>query len=300
MEKRKLQVVGGSSYMISLPKSWVKRNNLKRGDEVILIEFNQSLKIVPPYSRENKITVRLPKMDEGYIKHFFYSLYIQGVDEIVVENVDGESIKKIRECIKNLVGMEVIDANSNRVVLKCLTTSFNVKEAIRRLCQIVFDMFENIEQILNDKTTSETVKKLEEDADRFYILALRMIYKNVFESSSIDELVVNIESRAIAKLLEEIADSLYDISIDYYFCGEFFEIFRNLKKLFNIAVDVYFRGDTIMSRNLIDMATTIEENILSLKEKSYCEIGPLLEICRYIKSMGEMTFNTAICREVRS
>ncbi|WP_456328244.1 AbrB/MazE/SpoVT family DNA-binding domain-containing protein [Archaeoglobus sp.] len=300
MEKRKLQVVGGSSYMISLPKDWVKRNNLKRGDEVLLLEFDRSLKIIPPHDSENRIIVRLPKMDEGYLKNFFYSLYIQGADEIIVENVDTYSIGKIRECIKNLVGMEVIDANSNRIVIKCLTTSFNVREAIRRLCQIVFNMFENVELIFSNKTTSETVEKLEEDADRFYILALRMIYKNIFESSSIDDLVVNIESRAIAKLLEEIADSLYDISTGYYFCSEFLEIFRNLKKLFNIAVDLYFKGDTIMSRNLIEMANTIEESILSLKEKSYCEIGPLLEICRYIKSMGEMTFNTAVCREVRS
>ena len=36
MEIRKLQLIGGSSYMISLPKSWIKANKLNQGDELIL------------------------------------------------------------------------------------------------------------------------------------------------------------------------------------------------------------------------------------------------------------------------
>ncbi len=297
MERRKLQVVGGSSYMISLPKSWIKRNNLKRGDELILIEFNKSLKIIPPKS-ENRVEVRLPRMDRDYLKRFLYSLYIQGVDEIVLENVNDVDV--VRECISGLVGMEVIDVNSDKAVLKCLNTPFNLDDAVRRLCQIIFDMFEYFERGLRDLGHFDTVKLLENEADKFYILALRIIYKSIEMSSDINELIRYVEARAMVKMLEEIADSIYDMSTYYYFCSEFVDIFRNLKRLFEIAVEVYFKGDTVMSKNLIDMANNVEDKILSLKDKSYCEIGPLLEICRYIKSMGEMTFNTAVIGEVRS
>ena len=38
-EFRKLQVTGGSTIIVSLPKEWVKSNDLKKGDVVSLEEL---------------------------------------------------------------------------------------------------------------------------------------------------------------------------------------------------------------------------------------------------------------------
>lgn len=306
MEKRKLQIVGGSSYMISLPKSWIKKNNLKRGDEVILLEFEDYLKIMPNNCRSKSIAIRLPNIGNDFTKRFLYSLYIQGVDEIVIENADTNLKKKIREYIRNLVGMEVVDEDSNKVVLKCLTVSFDFEKAMKRICQIIQEMFDCMERFTHEDLISY-VEKLEEDADKFYILSLRMIYKKVFEYSDVSDLFVSVESRSFVKLLEEIADSLYDLSANFCICHEFLETLRNLKRLFEIAIEAYFKKDSIMSVNLIEMANNVENQILSIwttpktcpvKKDRNCEISPLLEICRCIKSMGEMSFNTAVCKEV--
>lgn len=305
MEKRRLQIVGGSSYMISLPKSWIKRNNLKRGDEVILLEFEDHIKIMPNNCMSKSLTIRLPNVGEEFAKRFLYSLYIQGVDEIVLTNADSNLRKKIREYIRNLVGMEVVDEDSNRVVLKCLTTSFDFENAVKRMCQIVQEMFDCIERA-NYEDLESYVEKLEEDADKFYILSLRMIYKKIFEYSNASDLFTSVESRSFVKLLEEIADALYDLSANFCVCTEFLETLRSLRRLFDIAIESYFKKDSIVSVNLIEMANNVENQILSLwKPKKcsmkdrYCEISPLLEICRCIKSMGEMSFNTAVCKEVR-
>ncbi|HEX54596.1 MAG TPA: AbrB/MazE/SpoVT family DNA-binding domain-containing protein, partial [Candidatus Altiarchaeales archaeon] len=32
MEYRKLQITGKSTFVISIPKEWIKRNNLRKGD----------------------------------------------------------------------------------------------------------------------------------------------------------------------------------------------------------------------------------------------------------------------------
>ena len=37
-EQRKLQVTGGSTYILSLPKEWVTRNQLKKGSLMVLCE----------------------------------------------------------------------------------------------------------------------------------------------------------------------------------------------------------------------------------------------------------------------
>ncbi len=307
MERRRLQIVGGSSYMVSLPKSWIKRNNLKRGDELILIEFEDHLRIMPNNSKSRVVRIRLPRVGDEFIKRLFYSLYIQGSDEIVVENVDTDLKDRIKESIKNLVGMEIVDVDSDKIVLKCLTTSFDVEKAVKRLCQIVVEMFECVEMFANTRELFNYIEKLEEEADKFYILSLRMIYKKVFEYSNTSELFTSVESRSFVKLLEEIADSLYDMATSFCICHEFLETLKNLKRLFEIAVDSYFKRDSLMSINLIEMANNVENQILSLcypkncpVKNRYCEVSPLLEVCRCIKSMGEMSFNTAVCKDMIS
>ena len=47
-EQRKLQVTGGSTYILSLPKEWVTRNQLKKGSLMVLCEEDDgSLSICP-------------------------------------------------------------------------------------------------------------------------------------------------------------------------------------------------------------------------------------------------------------
>jgi len=105
-----------------------------------------------------------------------------------------------------------------------------------------------------------------------------------------------LESRTIAKMIEEIADALYDIST-LNLDDETITILLDLRRLFRTTLDAYFNRDTVMSRNIIDMANELEEDILCLKDKTYYEIGSLLEICRHIKSIGEMIFNEAVSKE---
>ena len=47
-EQRKLQVTGGSTFILSLPKDWAIRNELKRGSSMVVREEDDgSLSIAP-------------------------------------------------------------------------------------------------------------------------------------------------------------------------------------------------------------------------------------------------------------
>ncbi len=47
-EQRKLQITGGSTYILSLPKDWVTKNDLKKGSLMALEEeADGSLSITP-------------------------------------------------------------------------------------------------------------------------------------------------------------------------------------------------------------------------------------------------------------
>ena len=54
VEKRRVQITGGSTYIVSLPKKWAEEVSLKRGDYVLLIpQPDLSLLLVP-----DKVTTR--------------------------------------------------------------------------------------------------------------------------------------------------------------------------------------------------------------------------------------------------
>ncbi len=48
MEIRKIQITGGNSYVVSLPKSWVKDAGLKAKDAVLVMpQADMSLLVIP-------------------------------------------------------------------------------------------------------------------------------------------------------------------------------------------------------------------------------------------------------------
>ena len=62
MESRKLQKTGGSTLIVSLPKKWIKKNNLKTGSEVRLIKQPDGTMTIDPGNytiKKKKINCKL-------------------------------------------------------------------------------------------------------------------------------------------------------------------------------------------------------------------------------------------------
>ncbi len=311
MEIRKLQLIGGSSYMISLPKRWIKENNLNQGDELILQVDKCVVKIYPKKSAENVFRVKIdkiPKADDKFLRRFIYALYIQGSDEIVIEDMlSPKIIIKLSEIVRDLIGMEIIDVNDYRVVMKCLTSSdFNIEEVLKRMSQIVIEMIDVIEEFLRRRkqSTLSVIPKLEDEADRFYLLAVRLVHKLLREFScptNWSEMKQLLGMRMVAKLLEEVADALYDTSefVLNVNDGEVLPILLDLRRIFKIILDSYFNGNVVVCEDGIEMAEELEERILSIrssKDGVPCKLAleSLLEACRHVKSIGEIAFNKAV------
>ena len=69
-EQRKLQVTGGSTFVLSLPKDWAVRNELKRGSSMIVREEDGgSLSIAPSKFAKKE------KQDEASIKNIEESTF---------------------------------------------------------------------------------------------------------------------------------------------------------------------------------------------------------------------------------
>ncbi|MCX8172346.1 MAG: phosphate uptake regulator PhoU [Archaeoglobaceae archaeon] len=315
METRKLQLIGGSSYMVSLPKEWVKANGLSQGDEVVLEVEDKIITLYPKGFKDGLKVSRvviddLKRYDEKFLRRFIYALYIQGIDEIIItdKNLNPRLIAKLSEIVKSLIGIEIIDA-SDKVVLRCLTvTDFDVYGVVKRMTQIVLTMLSTIMEAVarNDVSALQEIKSLEIDSDRLYLLAIRQEHRLVREFSSPakwNELRLILGIRTVAKLIEEILDNLENFSTYIPELRDSKErelLNKFIKRLFDafeITAKSYFNSDLELSEDSIRVLEEIEEEMIkSIEGSPHYRLGleVLLSACRHIKSIGEIALNKSV------
>src|SRR3989338_2211085 len=120
MEFRKLMAFGNSSFIVSVPKAWIEKNRLKKGD-VLLVEQKPnelilSSKDVSERKKLNEVTVNPEGKSFDEFKTEIVSLYVNNYSIITVVNVtDAAAIKDI---FRNLVGMEVVEETATKIVAK--------------------------------------------------------------------------------------------------------------------------------------------------------------------------------------
>lgn len=315
MESRKLQLIGGSSYMISLPKSWIKQNELDQGDEILLDISNDIIKIIPKkYTEKHKIIKAvvdyIPKYDENFLRRFIIALYIQGSDEIILQDklLSPKIVGIISRIARDMIGMEVIDASGGKVVLRSLTTAeFDVEGVLRRMSQIISGMIDLIIDCIRimDRNGLKEIPKHEEDIDRLYLLAVRLEnrrIRDIMSPSKWSEMRHILGMRITAKALEEIADTLVDFSENLYshenydkIAEGFVEIISSVNDVFDRIIVAYLNSDLEKANEAIDMADDLENELLSkLKENDALIIYPLIDICRKIKGIGEIAINRSV------
>ena len=86
LEIRRVQVTGGNSFVVSLPKSWVKDIGLKAKDSVLVLpQADMSLLIVPKRelaeAEKSEATIEITQeMDKDAALRLFISYYLAGYD----------------------------------------------------------------------------------------------------------------------------------------------------------------------------------------------------------------------------
>ncbi len=221
---RRLQKIG-SSILVSLPKEWVDANNLVKNQEVEIDTAQDSLSIAANKetrpSKEVKIFYPLPK-EENIVAHLT-GAYLLGYDIIKIEskiNISIEDREKIRNSMRRLVGMEIVEEDASTINMQFLldATSLNPQKILKRMNTIVLGMFDDLLKalIIQDRSALSTLSNRDDEVDRQYFLLVRLIRStmvdkklaNVFHLENIDIL----DYRIAANLLEGAGDVIVDLS----------------------------------------------------------------------------------------
>jgi len=227
MELRKLQMTGGASFTVSLPKGWVKEQGLKVGDVVaVLPRSDSSLTLVAhekiPSDRDRAAEITLtPSKDEDrdQILRNFVAHYLAGYDILRIRfpaSAKPDLRTYLRETARRMfVGSEIIEESKDELMVQCLSSygDFPTPRIISRMSLIAKLMLRDaVESLRNrDSALAEEVIKRDEEIDRFYLYIVRQLTMAVLNRSLIQEIGLSdprdcLVYRVVSKSLERIAD----------------------------------------------------------------------------------------------
>src|SRR5881409_3046385 len=230
MEGRKLQLTGGSTYVVSLPKRWVTDAGLKAGDTVFLETEGDGAVSVRPRPAD-KVPMRRRLFEEkgeerrDHLLRKLIGAYIGGFSfiEIRFPSEMAPFVRKVaREFSHMVIGPEVIEESRNAVVIQDLsdTAELSAEKCLRRMHLIVRAMHEDALEALrtHDEALARDVAQRDQDVDRLYWMVAKQYNVAHTAGAPTPNAASKIElhnSRLIAKLLERIGDHAERIARTY-------------------------------------------------------------------------------------
>ncbi len=186
MEQRKIMALGKSSKVITLPKFWLKNNNLDSGDYLsVLVQGDGSL-LIDSFNgfneevKEIHLGIESTEISDSIIRRIIAS-YLDGYDFIKLtseENFTREQHRTIRNIIGTLY-MMIVGSKANSIELQTLIdeSQASFHSAVQRMHVITYSMCEDILVSMKkwDGALLESVIPLEDDVDQLMFLILRLI-----------------------------------------------------------------------------------------------------------------------------
>jgi len=268
MNMRKLIRFGKNSYVLSLPKPWVEKNKLQKGDLISIEEAKDGLFLKTNSTETLKeepksIVIEAENKSPDILRTEIVSAYLNNYNMIEVISKDLKNkAPEIKSMLQNLSGLEIINQSSTRIVAKDLIDikEIPIKTLIRRMDNIARAMLEDTFNCFCGKEDAESIIHRDEDVNRLHFLTSRIIrgaLKDVRIANSLQTNSLRLHSdHTVTTMIERIADNTKRICRyigDTKVSGKWSE---EMKTLFNSIKQSYF--DVMRSYHTNDEKIALE------------------------------------------
>jgi phosphate uptake regulator len=326
-EARKLQITGGSTYIISLPKKWVMQNQLKKGSLLRLREEDSGLLSVIPddtlkEQRTDEAFIRVsPKENSGAIIRKAVSAYLVGYNTIRMTVEKGQQLlSKQRSDMKAfarrmLVGTEIVTDTSTELTLQVLLSypELSVQSALRRMYVITCSMHRDAMTALRqcDHQLAKAVVTTDNEVDRFNLYIIRQLKMAIQNPRIIKEIGLTtprdcLGYRLVTKSVERTADHAVSIAENVLLLKKPLneEVLEKIERLSSAAVSMFetsieslFKQDFNLAESLIEKSKEItlmeRDAVLSSQKIGAVEIANVRLIIESVRRTAEYASDIA-------
>ena len=224
---RKAIEMGEGTILVSLPKEWVRKNGVRKGDTLSVEELSGGklmVRLLEGGGEEPKqISIDYPGEDLSQVTNDVTGAYLLGYDVIrvvgsrVISRADRAANKAT---IGRLVGLEIMDEDSKRMTMQFLLepTAIIPEKIVLRMSGLLDGMLKDMAEGLakGDQKLLALVGERDDEVDRLYFLLVRatraaIVKPEVVESYGLSPVDL-LDYRVLASFLESIGDAVTDLS----------------------------------------------------------------------------------------
>src|SRR5271169_771068 len=186
MDTRKVLEMGGGTVLISLPKSWARKNGIVRGSSVVVEEISARRLMVKPIGEEtgreeHEVVIEYPRESLSYVTNDVTGAYLMGSNAIRIEGrrvISREDRGKLKAAVTRLVGLEIVDEDAKNMTLQFLLdpAALDPEKIVRRMASLISGMLrDSAEGARHDRALLAQVGERDDEVDRLYFLLVRTI-----------------------------------------------------------------------------------------------------------------------------
>ncbi len=327
METRKVQISGGSTFIVSLPKKWAQKNGITSGSALNILESKNGHLIMSPKDlsfKEHLVGEIKVTGNEGRdtLMRRLVGAYVSGLNNIIVTSkgsMDPMLARTVREFTRLVMGVEIVEEKKDLIKLQDLIdpADFSVKTGLKRMAYITENMVEDVIQGMKSLDTMhlEDVVIRDIEVDRINWL----IHKeyNIFNKSPkiADKANIGLEDSLdfmlTSRIVERVAD--HAVAMAEYLMKikdpEDRSILDTLekegivaKKIFSDSMGSLFSHDLVMADKVVDRSRELKEKLEPLLKRVFklqadeavllaYVINSLDRIASYGGDIGKITLN---------
>ncbi|MBF92555.1 MAG: hypothetical protein CMB78_02135 [Euryarchaeota archaeon] len=229
---RRLQLTGGATYTLSLPKPWISANNLASRDSIRIDWRSSGELMLSPLDeseeRKTEIEINLGGLPIGALYDHLMGAYISGVQEIVIKsktNLTRKTRNEIRRFLRSTRGFEIgeEDDSSTRLISLLNAGELPLSASLNRMYLLLSSLVRDIIESLQgaDSELISDHDEREREVDGLQYLIERQVGSMLSSSQIVKSLGISrkqgVEYANLARSLERMmdhADQLARLTID--------------------------------------------------------------------------------------
>ncbi len=294
--KRKIISLAGKTSVVSLPISWVKKYNIKKGDEIELEENGNNLIIKPKGLEQSTKIISIDTTDftERPFRYAMSALHKLGYDEITLVHKKGPMKEPITDLIRNLLlGFVVIEQTSKRTVLRSMANEIDSEfdPALRRAFLVTISLAKSSLDMLSSEEFSNlpSLVNLEKTNNQLTSFCLRLISKGFYKDEEKKIFILTVIWN-----LEKIADEYKDICNEL--CDNKTKINPEILALYNEVIslldgyyELFYKFNREKINDLDELKNKIQLTRKKINSESYNEIFLLTKLMTLTSKISDMS-----------
>ena len=332
MEIRKIQVTGGSSFMVTLPKEWAESVGIKKNASVGLLPQSDGCLMICPEGSSTSQThsTKLIDVTDIHDMTLFYrqliGAYIAGHSTIEIRSETGlrTTITSVASnFVQIAIGLEILEEDDIHIVIKDLINQDELRpiKSIERMKILVRNMLNDVLNALDKKDPKylEDMENRDREIDRLNWLISRQVnihQKDVTISRRLGADIMTISRcGTVSKTIERIGDhaivlsknlrSLIEDDSTNIVDAEIVATGRDVVTLFSDSIATWVAKDMAVANECITRGEELVSKSISISAMSENLEGKgalaakiiaesVKRIAEYSMDISEMTINAAM------